>query len=189
MWGHEYAKIKEEKRRRSLIIGAFGLLALIALGALGLDFWQQRHDRQLRSAAAAGQVEKIRPALQAGADVNAGNRSGQTALHLAIWHGHRSVTRELLSARADVNARTRRSGETPLHTAVRANRPDMALLLLGAGARSSLRTLDETEDVRGNLHPEGVTAREIAERAGFNAVVMALGGTLPPPDSADPDRD
>ncbi|MFW5659379.1 MAG: ankyrin repeat domain-containing protein [Bacteroidota bacterium] len=129
--------------------------------------------------------------MQAGADPNIRNRRGQTALHIAAWNGHSSVARQLGQSQADVNARSEHSGETPLHTAVRANRVDMVVVLLQAGARSSLRTLAETSpDIRGNRHPAGVTAREIAERAGFDEIVRIMGGVPTPllePEAESPD--
>lgn len=44
-------------------------------------------------------------------------RDGQTALHFAVSHGHAYVTRLLIEAGADVNARNR-VGLSPLHLAV-----------------------------------------------------------------------
>ena len=189
MWGHEYQAEKRRQRRRALIIG---LIVLIALALLAIPAWQflttPAADRTLLSAARSGDTAAAQSALQSGANPNARNRRDQTALHLAAWHGHSGVARALISARADLNARAGDSGETPLHTAARANRPDLALLLLGAGARSGLRTLAESEpDVRGNRHPEGLTAREMARRAGFDAVLLALGGIPSPlPEGENP---
>ena len=177
MWGHEYEIQKRQKRRRALITGVISLAVLALLAIPVLSFFSiSSAERQLLSAARSGDATGVQGALQAGANPDVTNRRGETALHLAAWHGHTVVTRALIVGRADVNARSERSGETPLHTAVRANRPDMVLVLLGAGARSTLRTLEPTApDVRGNRHAAGMTAREMAEAAGFDQVAIALG--------------
>ena len=179
MWGHEYDAIKRAQRLR-VLRWALVLIILLALLAIPVStyFELSRADRQLLSAARSGDIARAERALATGANPNIVSRRGQTALHVAAWHGRPGVARTLIRARADVNARGGRAGETPLHTAARANQPEMVILLLGAGARTSLRTLGESDpDIRGNRHPAGMTAGEIAAAAGFDGVSRLLPGT------------
>ena len=181
MWGHEYEQIRRKRRRQALLsAGIFvTVLAFLAIPVASY-FSLSGSERELLAAARSGDVDRARAALDAGASPQVTDRRGHTPLHVAAWHGRLSVARALVRAGADVNARAGDSGETPLHFAVRANRPDMALLLLGAGARSSLRTLDRSEpDIRGQRHPGGLSARDLAESAGFEAVAAVLGGARP----------
>ena len=179
MWGHEYDAIKRQQRLRALRWGivVFVILALLAI-PISTYFELDRAERQLLSAARSGDAGLAERALAIGANPNVVNRRGLTALHVAAWHGHTRVARSLIRAQADVNARGGRAGETPLHAAARANQPEMVILLLGAGARTSLRTLGESDpDARGNRHPGGMTAGEIAAAAGFDGVSRLLPGT------------
>ena len=50
-----------------------------------------------------GDVEGVRELLAAGADVNARNQHGQTALMLAAHRGHLQVVEALVEAGADLN--------------------------------------------------------------------------------------
>ena len=65
-------------------------------------------------AAEVGDLESINKLLAGGADVNAKNKSGYTALHLSAKRGHDAVAAVLLEAKADV-ALASRSGKTALH--------------------------------------------------------------------------
>lgn len=71
--------------------------------------------------------------LDAGADPNASNRYGVTALHLACVNGHEEMIKLLLDAGANPN-KSVRGGETPLMTASRTGKagPIQALLARGA---------------------------------------------------------
>ena len=62
-------------------------------------------------------IDAVRAAVELGADVNAANDSGDTALHLAAHHGFNSVVRYLAAQGADLHARNAR-GQTPLDRAL-----------------------------------------------------------------------
>ena len=112
--------------------------------------------------------EAVAVALELGADVDAANDAGDTALHAAASHGMNSVIELLASRGADLRAQNRR-GETPLTLAVYADgiggdrfvREDTAALLrrlAGAGSPADLGApVPDTESAhpaRPHEHPE-----------------------------------
>jgi ankyrin repeat protein len=78
-------------------------------------------------------AEVVTLLLSAGADANAVESNGNSALMLASAHGHPDVVRLLLAAQADVNA-TRRDGNSALSLAIQNEHAEVAELLKGAGA-------------------------------------------------------
>jgi hypothetical protein len=71
-------------------------------------------DQDLLHASGEGDFERVKWAIEKGADVNANN--GQMPLCLASWKGHESIIFLLLEKGADVNAKDD-EGSTPLHYA------------------------------------------------------------------------
>src|SRR5574342_954135 len=70
-------------------------------------------------AAQRNDVAAVRLLLRQGADVNAAQGDGMTALHWAAANGNVELARALVRARADVAAATRIGAYTPLHLAAR----------------------------------------------------------------------
>ena len=94
----------------------------------------------LHWAALKGDVATCRTLLEGGADVNARSIVQQnTPLH-EVWNGggQPQVARLLVSYGADVNAVERFYGMTPLHYAASKNQPDVATVLLDAGASAAI---------------------------------------------------
>ena len=85
--------------------------------------------------------ELITVILDAGADVNARNRIGQSPLHDAALGGGPGVIAALVAGGAELNARDNR-GATPLHQAVEAKKPANVAALLKAGADAHIRMPD-----------------------------------------------
>ena len=103
-------------------------------------------------------VEKL---LARGADVNAEDLDGDTALHGAAQTGNVEIMQVLLDKGANVNAQNN-SGGTPLMWSAVYGHDDAARLLLSRGADASLKDSD------------GITAAEWAVRNKRDSVVQLL---------------
>lgn len=84
-------------------------------------------------AAKRGKLVRLRALIATGADVNASNRNGRTALMGAVFYRNKAIARELLSEGANVDAGDVQ-GRTALMLAVANNDMEMARLLLMYGA-------------------------------------------------------
>ena len=80
---------------------------------------------KLRNAAEANDVKAIDALIETGADPNARNLAGNTALHAAAYRGSVGASRALLAAGAPRNARNV-YGATALDIAVRERRDNAA---------------------------------------------------------------
>jgi Ankyrin repeats (3 copies) len=87
----------------------------------------------LRGAAAAGNLTAVKAALGSSFDVDARDRSGRTALMLAILNGHADVVDALLAHGAAINAADS-SGVRPLQMARTKGNEEIIDSLLRAGA-------------------------------------------------------
>ena len=83
---------------------------------------------------------KLRALLKQGADVNAAQGDGMTALHWAATHGDLEEARMLIYAGARVDAVTRNGNYTPLHLAAKAGSAKAVRALLDAGASANAKT-------------------------------------------------
>lgn len=85
-----------------------------------------------------GNVQLVLDLLGRGADVDARDRYGQTALMLAAHAGHCEVVKTLIAHRANLNI-TGKFGLSALMLALVAGRAEVASILARAGADLSLR--------------------------------------------------
>ena len=122
-------------------------------------------DSPIIEAARRGDAEAVRSLLDGGADVNTAQGDGMTALHWAAERGHAAVADVLLSAAADVAAKTRIGNHTPLHVASRGGHVAIVARLLEAGGDPDALTTNS-----------GVTPLHLAAAAvgGADAVVALL---------------
>jgi len=89
-------------------------------------------DRELAQAVARGEVERARQLIKDGAQVNAVDAAGQSALLIASRAGDLEMARLLLRSAADANGRG--GAFTPLGTAALHGNAPLVSLLLRAGA-------------------------------------------------------
>ena len=128
------------------------LLALAATAATGAD---------LVSAAEAGDSAAVRAQLNSGADANAADLDGTTALHWAAHLGDANMAEALVTAGAAVNARNA-YGVRPISLACSSGSGRLVKLLLEAGAEA------------GAVRSGGETALMTAARTGNLDAVEAL---------------
>ena len=113
-------------------------------------------------AAKARDAAAVKALLKSGADVNAAQGDGMTALHWAATNGDAALTQMLLSAGANIRATTRLGGITPLLMASQAGHAQVVAALLAAGADANSATAT------------GATALMLAARSGNTETVTRL---------------
>ena len=139
---------------RSNVMGALLLTVLV---------WISVPDSPVADAAMRADLDAVRTLLRQGADVNAAQGDGMTALHWAAEAGDEAMIEALIYAGANLGAVTRIGDYTPLHLASKAGQPAGVAALLAAGADPDART-----------GTGAATALHFAAAAGNAASVIAL---------------
>ena len=91
---------------------------------------------ELADAAMRHDNAQVRALVEGGADVNAAQPDGATALHWAAYHGDSALARQLLEAGANVSA-ANRNGSTPMWLAASQGDEAMVEILLDGGASAN----------------------------------------------------
>lgn len=136
--------------------GWAAVAVLAVLGSTGAP------DAPVADAAERGDLDSVRALLREGADVNASQGDGMSALHWSAMNDDRSMIEVLVYAGATLEAATRLGGYTPLHLASHRGFSDAVDALLEAGA-----------DPNG-LTETGVAALHLAAESGDEATIAAL---------------
>ena len=134
--------------------------ALLVFFVLSFGF-AQAQDSSLIDAARNQDTEQVSQLLADGADPNARQTDGATALHWAAYHENLDLADLLIKAGAAASA-VNRLNASPLYLAVRGGNAELTKLLLDAGANPNV-TLDM-----------GETPIMTAARAGSAAAVQYL---------------
>jgi ankyrin repeat protein len=106
---------------------------------------------------------RVRQLIRSGADVNAAQGDGMTALHWAATYGLADQATLLLYAGARADALTRNGNYTPLHLAARNGRAAAVRALLAGGA-----------DLKARTSAGGATPLHLASQQGDAETVSAL---------------
>src|SRR5688572_1862376 len=118
-------------------------VALILSAAL-VSSLQAAGPSDIADAVQAKNVAAVRELLKKGADVNAAQGDGMTALHWAALNGDADVAQMLLYAGANTGAKTRIGGYTPLHLAAQIGHASVIAPLVAAGAHVGAATATGT---------------------------------------------
>jgi uncharacterized protein len=116
------------------------LAFVISLLLLGASAFAQ--EEAIHKAAYRGELQKVRDLLQEGANPDARDSFGGTALHAAMFQKNMEVVKVLLDHGCDINAQGTGNGYTPLHDAVWSDNGEAVNLLLDRGARTNLKGKD-----------------------------------------------
>lgn len=123
-------------------------------------------EQQLLHAASAGDMTMALAALEKGADPNCCDQVGNTPLMRAVAHDDVEMLFLLVDAGADLNA-VNQFGSTALVKAAIHDMANTAKELIRCGAQVDLRDVD------------GLTAKDIAIKAGSKQVAALLADTAP----------
>ena len=148
-----YGPVKARLLRACTVAGLAAAAAGFAAGAAA---------NEVAAAAMGGDPTAVRRLLQEGADVDAAQRDGTTALHWAVrWDDHETAGL-LIRAGAALDA-ANHAGATP-----------MRLATLNGSAAMIARLLDAGLDPNAALSPDGDTALMMAARTGRPDAIRAL---------------
>ena len=116
------------------------LATVIGIGSIAAITWAAAPDSPVANAAMVRDVEAVRALLATGANVDAAQGDGLTALHWAARNGDIETAVVLLDAGADLAAVTRIGSHTPLHVASKFGSGVVVETLLAAGADPNAMT-------------------------------------------------
>ncbi|HSM60396.1 MAG TPA: ankyrin repeat domain-containing protein, partial [Longimicrobiales bacterium] len=146
------APMRRRRWRTSVLLGV-----ALTLGALAAP-----DESPVADAAQRADLDAVRSLVREGADVNAAQPDGMTALHWAALNDDAAIVRLLVNAGADLASTTRLGGYTALHLAARGGLAGPVAALLEGGSDPS--SVSET----------GVAPLHFAAESGDVASVRAL---------------
>ncbi|CAN0221639.1 unnamed protein product, partial [Ectocarpus sp. 4 AP-2014] len=119
----------------------------------------------------------VRDLLRQGASVSVADSDGYTALHHSVYHNHLAVSKDLIEARADLEARP--GGiDTPLHVAATKGFCQEMVVLIDAGANVDSRLDDGATPLFEAAKDGRLEAIRVLLRANANPLLSAY-GSLP----------
>lgn len=132
-----------------------------AEGEDGEEGEEEEVDDTVHGAASAGDVEKLKALVEAGANVDEADEEGRTALHLACGYGEMECAKLLIGVKAKLDG-VDNNQNTALHYAAGYGQVESVKLLVEAGADKSAKNAD------------GKTALEVAQLNEQADIVKAL---------------
>ncbi|MDD5007115.1 MAG: ankyrin repeat domain-containing protein [Syntrophorhabdaceae bacterium] len=126
-------------------------------------------ENKLMDEAINNQANAVRTLIEKGANVNAKDSDGYTALLWAAYYGNTDVVRALIEKGADVNAQNKRK-QTPLHLAADKGHTNTARLLVEKGADVNAKdTFGDTPAITADKQNHPQTAAIIRSQGGGSA--------------------
>ncbi len=119
-------------KRKVLVVAAVVVLAVMCVPLWGAQF-RRMNDQQFIDMCKDGDTQGVIKAIRAGAEVNAKNKNGWTALMWVAMNGHTEIVNVLIKAGAEVNAKNK-NGWTALIAAANKGHAGTANALIEAGA-------------------------------------------------------
>ena len=98
------------------------------------------YDVELRRCAVEGDAFQVKHFLRLGANANASNYNGDTALHMAAMTGHSNCVPVIVEWQGNIIA-ANSAGDTPLHLAARAEQMDAVRVLVAQKADMEAKNL------------------------------------------------
>ena len=129
-------------------------------------------DRQLRTAANRGNCTAIERLIAEGADVNAQDDAGWTAVQTAAMEGHADAAQILINAGANADAKDE-YGWSLLHDAAICGHAATLEVLIRAGADLTKQTTRDWANI-----PAGSTPRDAAAQEGHAGIVALIDEAL-----------
>ena len=123
-----------------LVVGGIIIIPLVWIAdELGKSSQVRPHETTFWAALYEGNIAQLTQELEQGADPEAVDQAGQSALMVSAWYNQIECAETLLQFGAAPN-QTEEGGHTALHTAAFLGRTDIAELLLDRGAEVNVRS-------------------------------------------------
>ncbi len=135
---------------------------LLSYGAIENVPYNYYNDKEFIIAASRNNIKKVQNLINAGTNVNAVEKEGNTALIIAAIIGRTDIVKELINAGADLNLKENLVGNTALIAAARFGHLDIVKELIKAGADINAKTISEE------------TALNLAADKGYTEIVKEL---------------
>ena len=143
-------------RLKMFLVILFSLISLFGFNSyagINDDLWQALKE---------GNTSRVAELISSGADVNAKDKGGWTALIWLAFRGHTGIVKLLIDKGAEVNAKTN-YGETALIMAAFRGHTETMKLLIDKGA-----------DVNAKFGEDGWTALMLATKYGYSDIIQLL---------------